>query len=72
MDEDDAFLALVKTILKQAVGAPPAALSEIIQSMSKLFQAVPSWMLNFGAAHNSGCSAFAGLETFKVMMFNTL
>lgn len=66
MNSDDAFSCLVKTLLKRTVGEPPAVQSKIMQSMTRLYQAVPSWMLTFGAAHNSGCSALVGLETFKV------
>ena len=68
MDGDDAFFSLVKTVLKQAMGAPPAVHSEIMHSMNRLYQAVPTWMMTFGAAHNPGCSALSGLETFKVEM----
>ena len=66
MDGDDAYSTLVKALLNQAVGAPPAVHAEIMKSMTRLYRAMPKWMLKFGTAHNPGCSACDGLEAFKV------
>lgn len=66
MAGNDAYSTLVKALLNQAVGAPPAVHAEIMKSMTRLYNVVPEWMLKFGAAHNPGCSACDGLGAFKV------
>ena len=71
MDLDDGYLAMVRAILKGAAGEPRAAQLEIAMSLSKLFQAVPAWMLSFGTANNKGCTALTGLQTFQVNILHT-
>ena len=57
---------MVRAILKGALGAPGAAQLDIAVCLAGLFQAVPTWMLTFGATHNQGCTALCGLQTFQV------
>lgn len=64
---DDGYCALVRAILKGAVGEPSAAQLEIAVCMAGLLQAVPAWMLKFGTTTNKGSSALAGLDTFQVI-----
>lgn len=67
-DQDDAFVLLVKTLLKNTMGSAPPVQQEIVSVMADLYKAVPAWMLMFGSAHNPGCSARAGLEEFQVTL----
>ncbi|KAL3153711.1 hypothetical protein ABBQ32_013308 [Trebouxia sp. C0010 RCD-2024] len=63
-DEDDAYLLLVKALVRNAMGATPAAKQNICSIMAGLLRAVPAWMLDFGTTHNPGCSARGGFEAF--------
>ena len=63
---DDSYLILAQVLMLNAMRAAPAVRREICSKMTGLFMAVPFWMLDFGAAHNPGCSAQAGLDAFKV------
>ena len=69
VDEFDAYLSLVRALLKRGMGEAPTVQLEIANSFSRQFKAVPKWMLTFAAAQNQGCSPLAGLETFKVTNF---
>ena len=66
VDWDDGYCAMVRAILKGAVGEPGAAQPEIAVCMAGLFQAMLAWMLTFGTTHNKGCLALAGLQTCQV------
>ena len=66
VDWSDAYCAMVRAILKGAVGGPSAAQLDIAVCLAGLFRAVPTWMLTFGATHNKGCTALSGLQTFQV------
>ena len=66
VDGDDGYCAMVRAILKGAVGEPSAAQRDIAVCIAGLFQAVPAWMLKLGTTTNKGCSAVAGLQTFQV------
>ena len=63
---DDGYLAIVKALLKRAVGEPCLAQLQLALRVARLLSAVPAWMLAFGDANNQGCTAYAGLEVFKV------
>lgn len=70
-DQDNAFVLLVKALLKTAMGSAPPVQQELITIIAGLYKAVPAWMLMFGSAHNPGCSARAGLDAFKVTLYTT-
>ena len=65
---DDGYLAIVRALLKRAVGEPCVAQLQLALCLDGLLSAVPAWMLAFGAANNQGCTAYAGLEVFKVSL----
>ena len=65
---DDGYLAIVRALLKRAVGEPCVAQLQLALCLDGLLSAVPAWMLAFGAANNQGCMAYAGLEVFKVSL----